>query len=295
MASELFRTTAHRVPQKLYSSEAFQKWYQLRLPEIDQYEDFPVYIVAAQGGGIYAAYATALFLARMYDLCPAFNDHLFAISSVSGGSLGAAAYAAASNWAFTRTNVPKTRPSDVCPKISEYLSGEIPIPQKLSGENPTPEQLEGKVRAMFRDEFLSPLIAASLFPDFAQRFIFVPIKPFDRARALELAFERSELALDEDSRFLRENVQSVWAPERKVPALLINATDAGSGRRVAIAPFLIERSTPSTARKAGALVNFSSSPRQGLGVSAANQGQYGCVDLCPISMGDPSSHCSDRR
>ena len=244
------------LPEKLSSGDAFRKWHQARLPDIDQYDDYPVYIVTAQGGGIYAAYATALFLARMYDLCPAFNDHLFAISSVSGGSLGAAAYAAAINWASTRTNVLKADPSNVCPRITEYLKGEVPIPQKLSGEDPTPDQLEGKVRAMFRDEFLSPLIAASLFPDFSQSFLFFPVYALDRARALEFAFENSEAALDEDSQFLRQNVRSIWNPEQKTPALLINATDAGSGRRVVIAPFLIEHRTPRRTEDAGELVNY---------------------------------------
>ena len=104
-------------------------------------------------------------------------------------------------------------PSDVCPKITEYLKGETPIPQTLAGEDPSPEQLEGKVRAMFRDDFLSPLIAASLFPDFSQSLLFFPVNALDRARALEFAFEESEAALDEQSQLLRQNVRSIWRPE----------------------------------------------------------------------------------
>jgi 6-phosphogluconolactonase/glucosamine-6-phosphate isomerase/deaminase len=48
-----------------------------------------VFVVSAAGGGIYAASIAALFLARMQDECPTFAQHVFAISSVSGGSLGA--------------------------------------------------------------------------------------------------------------------------------------------------------------------------------------------------------------
>jgi hypothetical protein len=58
---------------------------------------YPVFVVAAQGGGAYAAYNAAVFLARIQDLCPAFRHHLFAVSSVSGGSIGAATFAAALN------------------------------------------------------------------------------------------------------------------------------------------------------------------------------------------------------
>jgi hypothetical protein len=53
---------------------------------------YPLFIVAAQGGGFYAAYHSALSLARLQDACSEFSDHVFAISSVSGGSLGAAVF-----------------------------------------------------------------------------------------------------------------------------------------------------------------------------------------------------------
>ena len=78
------------------AGQDFRTWLANR-PDRDAYKDgaYPVYIVAAQGGGIYAAYQTALFLARMQDVCPRFRHHLFAISSVSGGSVGAATFAAA--------------------------------------------------------------------------------------------------------------------------------------------------------------------------------------------------------
>ena len=42
---------------------------------------------------MYAAYHPALSLARLTDQCPEFAHHLFGISSVSGGSLGAAVFA----------------------------------------------------------------------------------------------------------------------------------------------------------------------------------------------------------
>jgi len=58
---------------------------------------YPVHVVAVEGGGLYAAYHVASFLAHLQDECPQFAQHTFAISSVSGGSLGGAVFAALAN------------------------------------------------------------------------------------------------------------------------------------------------------------------------------------------------------
>ncbi|MEM9108110.1 MAG: hypothetical protein AAGC96_20915, partial [Pseudomonadota bacterium] len=61
----------------------------------------PVRIVAAQGGGLYAAYYTASYLALRADAeGDAFLDSLFAISGVSGGSVGAAVF-----WAIVESGL----------------------------------------------------------------------------------------------------------------------------------------------------------------------------------------------
>lgn len=56
---------------------------------------YPVFIVTAEGGGIYAASAASYFLATMQDHCPAFAKHVFAVSAVSGGSVGVSLFNAA--------------------------------------------------------------------------------------------------------------------------------------------------------------------------------------------------------
>ena len=54
-----------------------------------------IYLVAAEGGGIRAAYWTAAVLGRLErESRGAFSERLFAVSAVSGGSLGAAVFAA---------------------------------------------------------------------------------------------------------------------------------------------------------------------------------------------------------
>ena len=79
----------------------FMEWLEARHDRILHYGEthggakYPVFVVAAQGGGYYAAYHSALFLARLQDQCPQFAEHTFGISSVSGGSLGAAVFSEA--------------------------------------------------------------------------------------------------------------------------------------------------------------------------------------------------------
>ena len=55
---------------------------------------YPVFIVAAPGGGIRAAYWTAGVLAALQDADRGFARHVLAISGVSGGSVGAGIFAA---------------------------------------------------------------------------------------------------------------------------------------------------------------------------------------------------------
>ena len=183
----------------------------------------------------------------MYDYCPAFNDHLFAISSVSGGSLGAAAYVAAlkamgdkptSSDPTQKSTLPQVNPaSDPCPAITQYLSGEKPvIPSNLE----LPGPLEIHMRKVFASDFLSPVVGRAMFTDYTQSFLPFPIDAFDRARALEFAFEQSDAALNPNhDSYLAKDFTQMWAANGKTPALLINTTDAGSGRRILISPFVL--------------------------------------------------------
>jgi hypothetical protein len=74
----------------------FGKWLEGLQPAADG--KVPVVIVAAEGGGIRAPYWTALVLGELQDQAAGagldFTRHVFAISGVSGGSLGAATFAA---------------------------------------------------------------------------------------------------------------------------------------------------------------------------------------------------------
>ncbi|MET4331702.1 putative chitinase [Bradyrhizobium sp. i1.15.2] len=219
---------------------AFREWLlqKPRLEEAMRLGEYPVFIVAAQGGGIYAANNAARFLARMQDLCPAFRQHLFAISAVSGGSVGSAIFAAALH-AENASLDSNAADGKTCPKIADFLAG-VGRVQDIDAPGP----VEQRVASVLATDFLSPLVAGFLFTDFTQMFSPVAIPAFDRARFLEYTLENagdrmldSHKGTGDQSNLLRADFQSHWTAGNNMPALLFNTTDAGSGKRAVISPF----------------------------------------------------------
>ncbi|WP_208738528.1 hypothetical protein [Bradyrhizobium vignae] len=222
--------------------EAFRDWLRQkpRLAEAERLGEYPVFIVAAQGSGIYAANNAARFLARMQDLCPAFRQHLFAISGVSGGSVGSVIFAPAlhADDAPLDTIGPDAK---TCPKIADFLAG-----VGRAEDIDAPGEVEQRVASVLETDFLLPLVAGLLFTDFTQLFSRLAIPSFDRARFLEYTLENAadrilnQKEAGDQSNLLKADFQSHWTPSNNMPALLLNATDAGSGKRVVVSPFDID-------------------------------------------------------
>lgn len=226
----------------LTAKEAFSKWLENRNNKKDYSgEPYPVYIVTAEGGGLYAGYHAAITLARIQDNCPQFAQHLFAISGVSGGSLGAAVFAGLA--------AQKAENKDELACDGNLLSSKVP------------GFYETKTDAFFKQDFLSPLLAAVLFPDFFQRFWPRPIPVFDRARYFEQSLEEgwenlsvedlkkhdqlisdSKIGIEaseEKTNFFESGVRSSFNPEKSTPVLIFNATKTNSGQPILIAPIKI--------------------------------------------------------
>jgi hypothetical protein len=212
-ASETFK--------KPHVIRAFDAWYNSRRDRKfyeDLNEPYPVYIVAARGGGLYAAYHTAKFLSRLQDQCPNFAQHTFAISGVSGGSLGGAVFAA-----LTKA-------------LKAPNGGHVPCALLNQTRN---RDYEKRVDAFFDVDFLSPLLAALLFPDFMQHFLPTPIPSFDRARALEASFEKAwRHVVPEDPGIFGKDVFTLWDAEGSTPALVLNTTNVETGINHAVMPFM---------------------------------------------------------
>lgn len=157
----------------------------------------PFVVVATAGGGIRAGYWTGAVLGSLHQAIPAFDQRLFAISGVSGGSMGATFYRAA---AIGGTG-------DCQAGFRDCL-----------------------LQALGRD-YLAPLSVALLYPDLTQRFLPRPWLP-DRARAMEDGWAAGFRAV-----YGRDALNGSFAglassQGRAWPALLLNATWSESGGRL---------------------------------------------------------------
>jgi len=184
---------------------------------------YPLFLVAAEGGGIRAAYWAGSVLAKLQDDSGGqFGRHAFALSGVSGGSLGAGVFAAlvadAGSGALAQAPCARARPS-------------LPYQQC--------------VRAVLRRDFLSPALGYLLYPDMLQRFLPVPIKAADRARAMEAAWAHGWRDATGSSRF-DAPLASLWqgAGALDVPSLLLNATLVNGGNRVIASDLAIDGRFP---------------------------------------------------
>ena len=218
------RTLTTAAPELPDATAAFASWLKQR-PDLDAYagRPYPVYLVAAEGGGVYAAAHAASLLARIQDNCPAFAQHVFALSGVSGGSVGLSVFAAAVKV------FPPDRP--------------LTVEKRCPANQQDPGPLQKAVKDYFSEDLITPLLAAGLFPDFLQRFLPVPIGAFDRARALEFSFEGSWRKIVGRVRpgraedIFSENVRDLWDASHDTPALLLNTTVIQTGDRAIVAPF----------------------------------------------------------
>ena len=198
----------------------FEQWFKTR-KDLQFFEDlnrpYPILIIAARGGGMYAAAQEAIFLSRMQDQCPTFAQHVFAISGVSGGSIGASLF----------TNLAQQNAQNVA--MTECAFGE-----------PVTGNMEMQTRLFLKRDFLAPILAAALFSDLDQRFFPIPIRRSDRGNALSTGLEAAWRDLQKDKTNLYEqNFLNQWKADQAVPALLINTTQADNGRSVTISPFAI--------------------------------------------------------
>lgn len=175
----------------------------------------PVVLVASAGGGLRAAWWTAIALADLVERYPGLERHIVAVSGVSGGSLGAVVFAACLG------------------REEERARGERPLDRG---------RIRTCVRAVLANDFLAPTLVALLYTDALGPALTEPLGWGGRAAALENAWAAAFDALPE--RVLRAD--GSWsnplagrflelAGTERVgwqPILFLNATHEERGRRV---------------------------------------------------------------
>ena len=187
-------------------------------------QPYPVLFVAAAGGGIVAG---GVFTATMAELhqnpnTPQAEDHLFAISGVSGGSVGAVTYAV-------------LRDHDL--------------------DDPSTHQFSDAAKKVMTSDMLSPTVASLLGPEMIQRFLPVAVPnvkflggdlhyrnefAMDRGRAVDLAFEAALTRYTSQEAFPKAQTMLTDYPppddpkDSRLPVLFLNTTCVETGQRMVI-------------------------------------------------------------
>ena len=196
--NHIIRTVPAQPVDRLDVLQAFDRWYAIAEKNEGAGTAHPLFVVATEGGGIRAAYWTATVLGELQDRNPQFASHLFAISGVSGGSLGAVVFDA--------------------------------LLAQPKGDG---SKLKDQANLILGQDFLSPALASMLYPDFVQRFLPFPVPHFDRGRALELGWEKAWRDIMKNNRFAGSFVD-LWTggtPEW-MPSLFLNGTSVEKGKRI---------------------------------------------------------------
>lgn len=201
-------------------ADAYKDWLSDRLHGPDA-KPYDVYIVLAEGGGIRAAYQTALTLAYLEDLQSGFHKHVFAISGVSGGSVGAAVFSA-----LCRLDDTGHWPEDKNGKKVKWT--------ELVEEVFSRDLLAAPVGALIGREVFQYLWPSGLLGEWGVNYGLV----LDRAIALETSLE---------SAFFGTTGQNLLADAlyfkpkgTSAPLLLLNATETVTGRRAVISSVNLE-------------------------------------------------------
>jgi hypothetical protein len=187
---------------------------------------YPVFIFAVEGGGIYAASAAAAFLAELEDQEQDISKHIFAISGVSGGSIGAAVFQALDHarhpdpdlaTGASKGEGPGTSPDETC---------------TLQTAPNTQRDIRASVSSIMLDDHFSPVVG-SIFPEIFKASL-------KRPDALGASFEYSTSAQNEAAgRDLCAHFLDHWKPRSTAPALVLNSTWVETGFRAAFAPFYL--------------------------------------------------------
>ncbi|WP_344764085.1 hypothetical protein [Pedobacter ginsengiterrae] len=185
----------------------FSDWFAGYKKDVDQRlgyspEKYPVVFVCAEGGAFRTGAYTALFLTQMeaelirrnVDL----RHSIFAMSGVSGGSVGLGFY----NAAAFRSNIP----------FRDTVTVE-------------------KTRKFFMNDSLSPLIGKMFFGEFLNLFYWKMADRFDRAVALEKSWEGAYGKFVDGARNTYGDEFILPDTGRAKPVLLINTTEVETGRQ----------------------------------------------------------------
>ena len=180
---------------------------------IDIIKEQSIFIVVAEGGGSRNCYWTYAVLNELQKRNPRFYDRTFAVTAVSGGSIGVGFYY---NYKYFLNN---------------YLHTNIETPG-----------LTSKIDSICSSDYLSRVTYGFLFPDLLQRFIPFRIDSWDRSKFLANSFDDgfSCRLNNSNTHFLSKNFLSMWsdtATAYRHPVLLFNSIFNEDGQKAVYSPY----------------------------------------------------------
>ncbi|HXB32588.1 MAG TPA: hypothetical protein VNV35_04170, partial [Puia sp.] len=161
---------------------------------------YPVIFITAEGGALRTGAFTALLLSALQDSFPGFRNDIYSFSSISGGTLGISFFNAIT-----------------------YLNPDTSI-------RPGAGYYTNLTRNFFDRDQLSPVLSKMFYGDPISALSLWPIQPFDRAIALETAWQDDYRDL-----FPQSNIYSMGFLDRYRdtthirPAWFINTTEVETG------------------------------------------------------------------
>jgi hypothetical protein len=185
-------------PEKIISNKEnnaayFKHW--IATHTIDSSKKIPVFFIAAEGGGLRTAAFTAMVLAKLQDSFPNFNRHIYAYSTVSGGSLGA------------------------------HFFNSL---QNISSNNP--QFYNKSVQRFFTNDFLAATTGKLVFSEILNYFLPFSVARFDRSIALENAWEDAwQIATNSSTKNNVFKLPFNNNNQSHQPALFINTVEAETG------------------------------------------------------------------
>ena len=207
-------------------------------------------LIAASGGASRSAFFVATVLGELHDNPSLFwpkqlpdaerpktaqdvAKHIFAISSVSGGSLGSAAYAAS-----LKTSTASLYGEHACKGVAlrqDRLLFSVPEAQK--DKLYYQPNWKNCLQAITAGDFLSPAMISFAFRDnLALSSIIGLITNTDRAKSLERSWHKRFQQLTERPHLLDPLLSYVPNDDHWLPLLLLNGTSVSTGKRVIATP-----------------------------------------------------------
>ncbi len=181
-----------RVGKKV--SEHFKTWIS-NLEASEHYQNadqIPIFFLASEGGALRTGAFTAMLLAKMQDSFPNFKKHIYCYSGISGGSLGL--------------------------QYFQSLPNSLSLKKEYSKSSST----------FFETDFLSPVTGKLVFGELLNCFFPFHIASFDRAIALENAWELSWSSANKNQENIFAASFNQQIGENK-PAIFINAVESETG------------------------------------------------------------------